>query len=366
MLRATFRDYKPCFLYSEEIMDPFSVLQSVFQDSSSAESIFEECWDIWTIAFKPDYWTTYESPKVLYEKFLKLARLLDAGWLISQIGPSYLRKGKVIKEGFNPTKKNKKSTTSSELIDAYRTINNFCNKSIRFDLGFDLYVAFYQGLRPTSLDFEDLFRESIYQSFQKTTKLVISLFVIHKYEDGKEISEKEKITLQELAKVGLDKNTPQFNYYDFTDNIFEHFDKMQFFSVIEYLKNISCEHHFWKYNGNPANVLYYMEELQFAMEILWTFAKEFNETHSGVWKIPKKYKTQIEHLPKDALTNPLKYLEEEFEKRNLADRRKDIEKWRLAVLDNKWHNWDEHKDIQEFLYRVIEVADLLEYRPINY
>ncbi|KKX49182.1 hypothetical protein [Sphingobacterium sp. IITKGP-BTPF85] len=80
----------------------------------------------------------------------------------------------------------------------------------------------------------------------------------------------------------------------------------------------------------------------------------------------EKTRNQIRYLPKQALKNPFKFLSEEFAKKDLSNRRKDIEEWRLAILDNNWHNEDEHKDIQDFLFRLIEIADLLEYRPINY
>ncbi|MFD2554580.1 hypothetical protein [Sphingobacterium tabacisoli] len=365
MFRATFSDYKPCFLNYEEIMNPFKVLRNTFQDASSAESIIDECWDIWTVAFRSDYWTTYESPRVLYERFLKLARLLDAGWLVSQIRPSYLTKGKVIKPGYNPKKTDDSNRFKGELIEAFRTMGKFYNESSRFDLVFDLYGVFYQGLMPTSWDFEIFLKESAYFSFQKINQLILALYVVCNAKE-EAISEKDKPRLAEFTNAGLDHNTPQFDYYDCIDNIFESFNKTQFFSIVEYLKNISSEHCYWKYNGNPANVLYYMEELQFVMEILWSFAKEFNEKDSREWKIPKKAKKQIKHLPNHALKNPLKFVSQEFEKRSLSERRKDIEEWRLATLDNKWHNYDTYRDIQNFLLRMIEIADLLEYQPTNY
>lgn len=366
MFRATFYDYKPCFLNTDEIINPFLVLNKTYQDLLSAELIIDDCWDLWTAAFKKNYWTTHESPRILYEKFLRLARLLDAGFLVSKIKLSYLTIDRTFKEGYNPRNKCNENSTSGELIEAYKVIANYYNKSSRFDLGFDLYNAFYQGLMPTSLDFEDLLKESIYSSFQKINQLIISLFVIYKFEDGKIISEKDKVRLEELSKVGLDNDITQFNYYDNINNIFEPFDKKQFFSIIEFLKSTSCSNFFWKNNGNPANVLYYMEELQFVMEILWAFIKGLDDINSEKWEIPKKCKKQTKYLSKEALKNPFKFLSEEFAKRDLSNRRKDIEEWRLATLDNNWHNEDEHKDIQDFLFRLIEIADLLEYRPINY
>ncbi|MBL1408824.1 hypothetical protein [Sphingobacterium faecale] len=365
MFRAEFSNYTPCFLKTHEIMNPFLVLRDAYQDSPSAESIIDDCWDLWTLAFRPDYWMTHESPKVLYEKFLKLARLLDAGWLVSKIRPSYIIKAKAIKEGYNPRLECTSNAATEELIEACKTINNIYNEQNHFELCFDLFNTLYQGLAPTIFDFEDLFTESVLSSFKRINQLIKSLFDIYKSEYSKTISDTDDTKLEAVTKFGLNCNVTQFNYYDGIDNIFEAFNKTQFFSIIEFLKSTSCSHCFWKNNGNPANVLYYMEELQFVMEISWEFIKELGDVNSKKWKIPKKNIRQIKYLPDHALKNPLKFLAEEFEERDLSNRRNDIEKWRLAALDNNWHNEDEHKDIQDFLLRLIEVASLLDYRPIN-
>lgn len=366
MFRATFTDYTPCFLRIEEIKDPFGVLESIFESQPNPETTIDECWDFWTMAFRPNYWMTHDSPRVLYENFLKLARLLDTGWIISRICPSYLTIGKAVKTGYIPGQECDINVHAGGLIEAYATINNSYLQDNRFDLPFDLYNTFYQGLMPTSFDFEDLLKESAYSSFLEINKLILSFFVIYQAENGKVISKNDRDKLEEFTKFGLDYNIPQFNYYDSIDSIFESFNKSQLFSIITFLKSTSSSSFFWKNNGNPANVLYYMEELQFIMEILWSYIIDINDVNSKKWKIPKKSQSQIQYLPKHALKNPFKFLVEEFEKRDLANRRNDIEKWRLAVLDNNWHNEDEHKDIQDFLLRLIEVAELLKYRPINY
>lgn len=367
MFRATFTDYTPCFLRIEEIKDPFGVLKSIFENQPNPEATIDECWDFWTMAFRPNYWMTHESPRVLYENFLKLARLLDTGWIISRICPSYLTIGEAVKTGYKPGQECDTNVHTGSLIKAYETLNNSYLQDNRFDLPFDLYNTFYHGLMPTSLDFEDILKESAYSSFQKINELILSLYAIYQAENGKIISKNDKVKLEGFTKFALDHNITQFNYYDSVENIFEAFDKTQFLSIIEFLKSTSCSHFFWKSNGNPANVLYYLDELQFVMETLWDYyIIEPGHIGSVKWKIPKKNRNQIKHLSKQALKNPLKFLLEAFEKRDLSNRRKDIEEWRLAILDNNWHNQDEHKDIQDFLCYLIEIADLLEYKPINY
>ena len=367
MFRATFLDYRPCFLKSAEIRNPFQVLRNTYADLPTAESIVEECWDLLTLAFRPGYWMKHKSPKMLYEKFLKLARLLDAGWLLAQVRATYLTKGNSPQQEDTPNATYTKPIQSATVTEAYSIIHGIYNSSSQFDLIYDLYNIFYQGMAPQHLVFEDTLKESCYTTFQDVNRLILALFVIYKSENDPVIAEQDKAKLEGFAAAGLDLNVCQFNYYDSMAYIFDPFDKGDFFASIAYLKSTSCSDAFWRSNDNPANVLYFMEELQFVMEILWSSMDELQEGNDDKWKVPKKIKHKIKYLPKVALQNPLHFMFNEFKDRGLSDRRADIEAWRLAALDNRWHSQEEHKEVQDFLLRLIEVAYLyLKYKPLDY
>lgn len=362
MFRTTFLSYEPSFLCKKEIQDPFIVLKKTYKHLPNCEPIIDDCWDLWTIAFRENYWMNYVSPRALYEKCLKILRLLDAGWLISKIRPASISKGDVIIKGFNPKSEKIIENEFGEVAKAYKTIHNSYSQSTRFDLGFDLYNAFYQGLMPTSINFQDLLEESVYSSFKEITSLISALFTVYRSEIGTKRTSKDKVSLNLYKKYALDLDIPQFSYYDSIDHMFEAFNKQQFFSIIKYLASTSCSNSFWKNNGNPANVLYYMEELQFIMETMWDYLKENGEDiKTMTWKIPADDTKHIQFLPKESLKNPLVYLSEQFTKRGLSLRRNDLHKWRLAALDNRWYNADTHKNIEQFLCCVVEVADLLKF-----
>lgn len=362
MFRTTFLSYEPSFLCKKEIQDPFIVLKKTYNHLPNCEPIIDDCWDLWTIAFRENYWMNYVSPRVLYEKCLKILRLLDAGWLISKIRPTSISKEGIIIKGFNPKTEKIIENDLGELAKAYKTIHNSYSQSTRFDLGFDLYNAFYQGLMPTSINFQDLLQESVYSSFKEITSLISALFTVYRSEIGTKRTSKDKASLNLYTKYALDRNIPQFNYYDSIDHMFEAFNKQQLFSIIKYLASTSCSNFFWKSNGNPANLLYYMEELQFIMEIMWSYLKDKgNKIEKYKWEIPEDEK-ETKFVPQAAIENPLMYLSEEFTKKDLSHRRNDLHNWRLATLDNKWYNADSHKEIEQFLYCVVEVANLLKYK----
>lgn len=361
MFRTTFLTYEPSFLTKKEIRDPFLVLKKTYRDLPNCEPIIDECWDLWTTAFRENYWMNHQSPKALYKKCLKLLRLLDAGWLIAKIRPAGINKGDITKV-FDPKSGNIIEKDLGELTNAYKIIHNSYNQSTRFDLGFELYNVFYQGLMPTSINFEDILVETVYSSFKEITSLISALFIVHRSEIGTKRTSEDKALLSLYIKFALDFDIPQFSYYDSISHMFEAFNKQQYFSIIKYLASTSCSNFFWKNNGNPANVLYYMEELQFIMETMWSYLKdEGDNIKMKIWEIPADEIKQVQFLPQEALKNPLIYLSEEFAKRDLSDRRNDLHEWRLAVLDNRWYNADAHKDIEQFLSCVVEVADLLKF-----
>lgn len=358
--------YTPHFLTKKEILNPFLVLKKTFKDLPNCEPVIDECWDLWAIAFRENYWINYRSPRLLYEKCIRLLRLLDAGWLIAKIRPTSSMIGDIINPGFDPKSKHNCEKDSNELTNAYKTIHESYSLSTRFDLGFKIYNTFYQGLMPTSMDFEELLAESVYPSFKEITALISALFVVHRSEIGTKRTRIDKEALKTYVKYALDFDAPQFGYYGNIHDIFHEFNKQQFFSIIEYLSSTSCSSFYWKKNGNPANVLYYMEELQYVMETMWSYLKdERGNIETSIWDIPENEKKQVQSLSQAALKNPLAYLSEEFKKRGLSDRRSDLNMWKLAVLDNKWYNRDVHKDIEQFLYCVVEVADLLKFEVFD-
>lgn len=358
--------YTPHFLTKKEILNPFLVIKKTFKDLPNCEPVIDECWDLWSLAFRENHWMNHQSPKVLYEKCLALLRLLDAGWLISKIRPTSSMKGDIINPGFDPKNKSTQGKDLNALAKAYKTIHESYSLSTRFDLGFDLYNAFYHGLMPSSIKFEEILLESIYTSFKEITALISALFVVHRSEIGTKRTKTDKVSLKPYVKYALDFDAPQFEYYNSMHDIFYKFNKRQFFSIIEYLTSASCSSFYWKNNGNPANVLYYMEELQFVMETMWSYLKdERGIIEKSIWDIPEDKKKQVQFLSQADIENPLYYLSEEFKKRGLAERRSDLNKWKLAALDNKWYNRDVHKDIEQFLYCVVEVADLLKFEVFD-
>lgn len=190
MFRTTFLTYEPCFLTKKEIRN--------------CEPVIDECWDLWTLAFKENHWMNHPSPKVLYEKCVKLLSLLDAGWLIAKIRPAGMKKGDVITKGFNPKEERNIETDLGELSKAYKIIHNSYSQSTRFDLGFELYNVFYQGLMPTSINFEDILTETVYSSFKEIASLISALFIVYRSEIGTKKTNKDKASLRVYTKFALD------------------------------------------------------------------------------------------------------------------------------------------------------------------
>lgn len=66
-------------IISERYQQSFLVLHEIFREGLNVEGMQDECWELFTIAFRPNYWMKYESPLVLYKNIKDSSP--PRGWL---------------------------------------------------------------------------------------------------------------------------------------------------------------------------------------------------------------------------------------------------------------------------------------------
>lgn len=367
MNRIDSRVDKVSFLTQKEILNPFSVLEEVFGDYATCEQVQDDLWDLVTIAFRRNYWTNYDSPKELYEKCLRLCRLIDAGFLISKIRPHYFDEHKMREQHdfVVPNKGNSNLDQCDERLVAYDNLKNFLIKnrlgSIRFDLSYFLYF----GFEPVRFRYTDRIGDSGYRLSKGFAEVISNLFAIYRSEGKLKITDRDKIRLQVFENQGIDLERPQFLYEEgYFDEDLEEPVVFQLDVVVDYLNNLSVRSHRDISKYNPGNVLHYFNELLFLLESFWRYYTslkvKWRERH---WSLPEESIREIKYLSKDCLENPLRYLIGKFEVKSLVQWRAHLEEWKVKVLGGEFFNADRYQEASELLLCISELASIMEYEP---
>ncbi|MBC9798607.1 hypothetical protein [Sinomicrobium weinanense] len=369
MDRIQFRNAKLSFLKKKEILNPFIVLKETFKKYASCEPVQDEFWELVTVAFRKNYWMRYQSPKVIYLKYLKMVRLYEAAFLIAKIRPSYMVKHHAVIENRHFEVKPgslsfPKAVTSLE--GAYTELLLLIDKIRAGSIRFDLMNLLYHGLEPTVYKYTDLLSEAVYDAYRNFSSLILSLFTIYQSGRNLKLTKSDKKILRKSADEALDSDRPQFLYHYPFVGVYEDYTASDLYHALNYLGKISSCTSYWNRNGNPGNVVYYFDELLFLLEAFWDYSRKIKpKARKAEWKIPEQTIANIRYLPTDQLKSPISYLDKEIKSKPLHIWRHQLESWKLDALGGIRFNPSKYDELRKLLFSLAEFASLLEYDPKN-
>lgn len=362
-----------CFtqLSAKDISNPFLVLQEIFGEDVSAEGLQDECWELFTIAFRPNYWMKYESPLVLYKIYKKIVRLLEAGWLIYNIRPSYMMKGETT-ETFPNENNIVNASMFNNLHDlniAYKMLIRLYNDNMLIFYRVDLFEILLEGLNAKCKEGESHVDEVVFDRFKEINALIQILYTI--VVDGKdnELTKEDRVLLNGFKDDFLNRGGCPIYDGDLS-NIFGHsIKKADLKGVLKASENVLYHNNYWGWNSNPGKVIYYFHQYLYTLEIFWLYWDKVN-ADSGildfVWDIPATEAKELKGVSKDDITKPWEYINDKFTTVPLASWRNSLKEWEEAVLSNKEFKFSistDFKSLQMFLETLIELADLRDCFP---
>lgn len=362
-----------CFtqLSAKDISNPFLVLQEIFGEDASVEGLQDECWELFTIAFRPNYWMKYESPLVLYKIYKKMVRLLEAGWLIYNIRPSYMLKGEIA-ETF-PHENNIVDASMFNNLDdlntAYKMLIRLYNNNMLIFYRVDLFEILLAGLNLASEQRESYIGEMVYERYKEINALIQILYTIVIEGKDNEVTKTDMVILKGFENDFL-KRDGCLIYDGDLNNVFGHsIKKADLKEVLKASENLLYQDNYWGWNSNPGKVIYYFQHYLFTLEIFWLYWDKVN-ADSGildfVWDIPATEAKELRAVSKEDITKPWKYINDKFTTVPLSSWRNSLKEWEEAVLSNKEFKFSistDFKSLQMFLETLIELADLTDCFP---
>lgn len=223
MNHIIYGDNRISHLTKEEILNPFSILE-IFNGKASDEDAQELCWTIFTAAMRPAYWMKFESPLYLYECFKQIIRLIDAGYLIMQIRPSYTQKVSIASAGLtaqNQTDDDLKESTIETQQEAYKSLIKVFSENGFFRVKIDLYDIVFEGLEPNCIEYYSSLHEFIYDTYQDVGKIIRSLYILFTNDAETNITERDVKVLEKYTGHDFDIDSPTFEYSDTIYDILE-------------------------------------------------------------------------------------------------------------------------------------------------
>lgn len=354
------------YLSREEVVNPFLVLEQIFDRHSTCEPIVDNLWELITHAHRKGYWTNYESPKVLYLKCIQLVRGFEASFLISKIRPNYLDFRTNESMYCNPCIAGKSKINSTNFIqDAYRdlSIDNYYRGLS--SLKFSLYNMLYEGFDPTCHRYIVHIKEATYDLYAVGSKIISSLFLVYQQERGLKLTPNDIKRLQVYECNGNDSNKNQFFYEETFIEVALHEKKeFEYIPTIKYLNKVAHLLIFEKEFYNPGNILHYFDELMFLLESFRLHHEKLKvKQKNRKWDIPQELLNELKYIPKDRFRNPLSYVHELFIEKPLVEWRNELENWKLSILGNEYFRDDHYRTITHLLFCLSELVGLMEYRP---
>lgn len=365
-------------LTEEEILNPFIVLKEVFEESSSPKHLIDELFEIAIVALRADYWRTYTSPLVLYRKYKKIVRLIEAGWLISKIRPDYINQEAAslpIKQIAIDTRGRKvKNTPIDPLSSAHNVlIRSFQQKDKLYAYQGDLFDFLFEGLAPTCVTYDFGFEGYLIDQLHEMEALIGALHFLYNHENGKTLSPSDK----ELLTVEKERFTARGTLYEYEhahDMSFlkEYSTKEDLVKTLNLTKGILDETNFWKLHGNPGNMLYHFHDFLFVLEYYWIYLQRL--VADGVdlntkWEYPEKERSEIYQITRKWVKNPWKYLRRQFETKPLADWRALLECCLEDVLGNQRIEYGrtiQYNEVLDFVAVLLIFNEIMQYEPEIY
>src|SRR5690606_10344118 len=239
------------------------------------------------------------------------------------------------------------SITSPEV--AYRELLQLMYKMERYSIKFNLMNLLYHGLEPTIYKNTDILSRAVYDDYKGFSSLIQSLFTIYQFERDLKLTKSDKKILGKSLDEALDSNHAQFEYCDNCfSTMYEYYSASELLEVLNYLGQLSSSTSYWNRNGNPGNVIYYFDELQFLLEAFWDYSNEIkSKAKNAEWKIPRQTIVNIKYLPKDQLKSPVCYLDKEIGSKPLHIWRRELELWKLDVLDGNGFDFSKYDELKK-------------------
>ncbi|MGJ1318925.1 hypothetical protein ACR776_10190 [Sphingobacterium spiritivorum] len=360
-------------LTDEEIRNPFIVLDDVFRSNSSCFQMQERLWDLVTVAMRPNYWMHYDSPLEICNLYTSIVRLVEAGWLISQIRPAKEQKA-TLSDKFMTREPHQKRTfikpiEQHTVLNAYKVMLQSYKEDKFFSLRIDLFEFLFEGLHPTCVDYSPSLSEYLVDRYHCLSRLIDALYMIHDQEKRRESSEEDLLILEKYQKDHTSGIRQTDIYRHQLADMFTYSKKEDLRQALSSSYEVLYHKDFWKYHHDPANVLYYFHDFEFIMDRSYVFLKESllkNTAPDQEWGIPDNILQEMESLHLKENKRPLKYLKEMFDIRTLKEWKSELANWQEAVLSNKKIPYDQkttYKEVRQFLTGLIEFIELIPYEP---
>lgn len=362
-----------CFtqLSANDLKDPFLVIKEIFGSNESAERLQDECWELITNAFRPHYWMKDKSPLEFYKVYKKVVRLLEAGWLIYNIRPSYMLKGG-ISESFPHENNVVNSSMFNNLEDlntAYKMLIRLYNNNMLIFYRVDLFEILLEGLNLASEQRESYIGEMVYERYKVINALIQILYTIVIEGKNNELTKKDMVILNRFEDDFL-KRGGCLIYDSDLSHVFNHsIKKTDLKEVLKASENLLYQDNYWGWNTNPGKVIYYFQQYLFTLEIFWLYWDKVNgdsKILNLVWDIPTREGNELRAVSKEDIIKPWKYINDKFTTVPLASWRNNLKEWEEAVLSNKEFKFSkstDFKSLQTFLETLIELADLTDCFP---
>ncbi|MCA5004797.1 hypothetical protein [Sphingobacterium bovistauri] len=358
-------------LKEEEILNPFAVLKETFQEFSTATQIQNELYEIMTLAVRKNYWMTYESPLILYKKYKKLIRLIEAGWLIEKIRPDLdlLKKlSKPYKEIQVNTSKDSNQRQYDSLTNAYQTLISVYNSEPLFLLKNDLYNLLFEGLMPTAVHYTYEFEGYMARAVEQINELIISLHNIYNYEKDKILSDLDIEILSKERDEFIKRDTV-YNYNGGYYDLYSYSIKEDVINAVAISKEILFTKNFWKFHGNPGNILHYYHDFLFILDCYSTHYKYILRKGIDIntkWKYPKEKREELFSKGYKWIKRPWKYLHNQFQKKSIYEWREFLELCLEDVLSNQQIGYRvdfDHNEMLDFIVALLFLQEISDYEP---
>ncbi|WDF69208.1 hypothetical protein PQ465_02215 [Sphingobacterium oryzagri] len=367
-------------LSNREILDPFAALHSEFCNHPTVTTYLDRLFDIVTITVRKGYWRMYESPATLYRSYLSIARVLEAGWLLSKIMSGY----KDIAKNSLPYEFRYRDSSFGKYHDdnAQYSFSEGANilleglymeENALFGYRGDLHRMFFEGLEPSEYMWFGEFDRLSSCMLDELEALICLLHHLYSSSCYRRISKNSKKLLAEEL-LAAQKRQARYLYeksYNLHKLKAESSSKQELYDALAAARSALVKKDYWKTHGEPGNMLLRFDDLLFLMEYFHDYlsqSKIRGMDIDGNWNYPDRFRLEIYHHTGRELSNPLLYLNEQFSRRNLEQWRSLLDACLDAVLDNAIpdsRQMEQYSELLEFLCVLIALIDIIEYEPYN-
>lgn len=357
-------------LSTNDFENPFLALRQMFE-VGSAEDLQDECWEIFTLAFRSYYWISYSSPLEAYRKYKKILRLLEIGWLIYNIRPSYSTRG-IVADTF-PSESDVLSIKDLDgPIDGsnvYRFLIKLYNENMLICYKMDLFDIMLVGLNTSNERGESNISEVLLGRFKELNALIAVLHTISLNESDHKITDVDLMTLKKIEENQGKSDGCLIYDSDLRDIIGRYTQKEDMLLVLKSSEFILYQSNYWKWHNNPGSILYYFQHFLFMLEIFWLYVSK-NDGNIAIekarWNIPEERARNLFGICNEEVEQPWEYLKDRFNAVPISQWRHNLREWQEALLSNKEFNYSDtlkFRSLQKFLVILIEIADLADYLP---